>query len=192
MLERARWEQRHATASGPPTTPSPFVLRWARRVRGEPGPSPTALDLACGGGRHLAALVQAGWQPVGLDFSRAAARQATAFCPAAQLVVADATALPFRAQSFGLVVVSRFLDRPGLAGLGNVLGPGGVLVVETFLEDQHHATGHPALRFCLARGELARLLAAAGLVLEELEEGPCASGPETVLLARSAARRPLA
>ncbi len=191
MSERAGWEQRHG-AAGPPAPPSAFVVRWASRVHAQPGTSRTALDLACGGGRHLAATAQVGWRPIGLDFARSAAGHAKALCPAARLVVGDATVLPFRAQSFGLVVVSRFLDRPGLAGLGNLLVPGGVLVVETFLEDQHHATGHPSLRFCLARGELAHLFATAPspLVLEELEEGPCSSGPDTVHLVRAAARRP--
>ena len=61
------------------------------------------LDVACGAGRHLAALEQAGAQPFGFDLSRALLRRARQGTRR-PLVRADMRALPFRDGSMDLTV----------------------------------------------------------------------------------------
>lgn len=61
------------------------------------------LDVACGAGRHLAALERAGAVPFGFDLSAALLRRA-AGCTPRPLVRADMRALPFRAASMDLAV----------------------------------------------------------------------------------------
>lgn len=61
------------------------------------------LDVACGAGRHLAALERAGALPFGFDLSAALLRRA-AGSTARPLVRADMRALPFRAGAMDLAV----------------------------------------------------------------------------------------
>jgi SAM-dependent methyltransferase len=72
-------------------------------VLGVAAPGQRVLDLACGPGRHTAALARRGARVVGLDLSRAlldAARDAGAD----RLVRADMRRLPFRAGAFDVVL----------------------------------------------------------------------------------------
>ena len=78
--------------------PSPYVLRFLYRLRGEL-PGAALLDVGCGEGRHAIAAARRGFRVTGADFeplalarARAAAREAGA---AVRLVKADALALPF-------------------------------------------------------------------------------------------------
>jgi SAM-dependent methyltransferase len=66
-------------------------------------PNAPALDLACGAGRHSRALTEH-WWTVGLDLSPALLRVARDEERDAPFVRADMRCLPFRSQSFGLVV----------------------------------------------------------------------------------------
>lgn len=106
-----------------------------------------ALDLCCGGGRHLAALHAAGWRAVGLDLSwdLLAAARAELGADDSPLVRGDMRALPFAAASFDLV--AQFFtafgyfddDAENLAvfeGVARVLAPGGVYVFD-FLSAPH-------------------------------------------------------
>jgi SAM-dependent methyltransferase len=58
------------------------------------------LDLACGAGRHLRALRQAGFEAVGLDLSMTLLRSARAANPDSPVVRGDMRELPFRDASF--------------------------------------------------------------------------------------------
>lgn len=67
-------------------------------------PGTRALDLACGGGRHLPPLRSAGWRPTGMDLSRellARARRRTD--GAVPLLRGDMRRLPLSDGAFGLV-----------------------------------------------------------------------------------------
>jgi SAM-dependent methyltransferase len=160
MAERERrrlWEERHARGEAL-ARPSPFVSEWARRLR-DAEKRQRALDVACGGGRHVAELVAAGFAPVALDASRSAVKRSIAIGPVSG-VVADAGALPLRRGSFDLVVMTCFLDRAIIPDLAALLVPGGHLLIETFRLAQHQLTGHPRREFCLEDGELERLCGA--------------------------------
>ncbi|MGI9628507.1 MAG: class I SAM-dependent methyltransferase [Longimicrobiales bacterium] len=63
-------------------------------------PEGRVLDLACGGGRHLAELSRLGFQATGLDLSIPLLRAAQTAAPQASLVRGDMRALPFAPGSF--------------------------------------------------------------------------------------------
>jgi SAM-dependent methyltransferase len=124
--DRERWNAKHAR--GGHELPSIPLLRLQGRLR--PG---TALDLAGGRGENAAILSLAGWRVVLADLSDAAVRlardRAAGLRTPLLSVQADALRLPFRGP-FDTIVVARFLERPLLPVLADLLRPGGTLYCE--------------------------------------------------------------
>jgi SAM-dependent methyltransferase len=153
------------------------------------------LDLACGRGRNALAAAACGLRVLALDRDAAALRELEGRARDARLPIsrvrADVEAgqaLPFASGSLGGVLVFRFLFRPLAAEIARVLGPGGLLVYETFTTAQRAlARGPKREAFLLAPGELATLFP----LLEVLrsEEG-IYDEPEPTALARLVARKP--
>ncbi len=85
-------------------------LRAVALTMHPPGSGMTVLDVGCGTGAHLEAYVEAGATCTGLDASPAMLEQARSrIADRADLVLGDATALPFDDGSFDLVFTSLFL-----------------------------------------------------------------------------------
>ena len=170
-----------------------------------------ALDVATGSGRNATALALAGLDVCGFDLlpdalvratrlARAAFEARHAAVPGVRLgdasggtgqvafLAADAGGgLPFRADVFDAILVFRYLERALPARLVPLLAPGGVLVWETFTVEQVRFGRPTRADFLLAPGELAGLVAAAGLVPLAGREAVHEAGPA---LASVAARRP--
>src|SRR6266571_163245 len=96
----------------------------------------TVLDVASGAGFGLQMLTHAGACPIGLDYDARALRQVRCLESRARLVRADATRLPFHADSFDLVVsfetVEHVPDAQALVSeIRRVLRPDGRLVLST-------------------------------------------------------------
>jgi len=129
---------------------------WLQRFT--PQPPATALDVACGSGRNLRWLVEAGWQVTGID------RDAAATAPLqslAKIVDADIENCPWplTGQQFDLVVVCNYLWRPLFDTIKAAVKPDGWLIWETFADGQQ-TIGRPSRPdFLLQRGELLRLCA---------------------------------
>jgi SAM-dependent methyltransferase len=144
--------------------PSPWLLRWPDALR----PGASALDLACGSGRHVRHLAALGLRVTAVD------RDAAALAPLASLaetLVADLEAgpWPLGERRFDLVLVTNYLWRPLLPHLVAALAPGGWLVYETFTQGQQ-SIGRPANPdFLLRPGEL--LQACAPLRIVGFEDG---------------------
>lgn len=189
MSDRDVWQARHAArpARG---DPSPFVAEHVTHLAaGARGAR--ALDVACGAGRHAALLAAHRFRTVALDAASEACRRVAREIPGVETVVADAAALPFRPSSFSVVVQTLFLDRPVVPRLLELLVPGGVLLVETFLRAQHEETGHPRLEFCLSPGELEHLCTTTSVPVRvlALREGRTSRGGQPVHLASIAVAR---
>ncbi len=150
--------------------PLPFVVEQAGALA--PG---RALDVACGQGRHLAWLADRGWAVTGLDADPAALAVAAQRAPGARLIERDVEAhglLPDDTAAYDLVVVTYFLHRPLFVDVARVLAPGGVLLCETFHEQNRAKRDRPRrAHFALAAGEGRALCQAAGLTVTLSDEG---------------------
>lgn len=160
--------------------PSAWLQRFAPP---EPG---TALDVACGSGRNLRWLAQAGWQVTGVDRDTAAT---SALQSLAKIVDADIEngPWPLPQQQFDLVVVCNYLWRPLFDTIKSAVEPGGWLIWETFA-DGLQTIGRPSRAdFLLQRGELLRVCGDWHIVAyEDLFEG----GVNPRFVQRVAAIRP--
>ena len=143
---------------------SDWVRRWSQLI----APGSTALDLACGAGRHLRWLHGLGHRVTGVDRNA----EALAACAGlGELVCADIEngPWPLAGHQFGAVVVTHYLWRPLLPTIVASVAPGGVLIYETFAQG-NETVGRPARpEFLLAPGEL--LAACAGLRIVAYEDG---------------------
>ncbi|MFG6466471.1 class I SAM-dependent methyltransferase [Roseateles sp. BYS87W] len=133
--------------------PSDWLQRWAPHVAGGPG---TALDVACGGGRNLRWLAQAGWRVTGVDRDEAAIAPLASL---ARIVQADIESAPWPlpGESFDLVLVCNYLWRPCLEAIRASVKPSGWLIWETFADGQQHIGRPRRPEFLLQRGELLRV-----------------------------------
>ena len=144
-----------------PDAPSPWVVRWSHLA----APGAGVLDIACGGGRHLAWFDQRGHRVTGIDRDTTAAR---ARLPGAELITADIEAGPWpltpaggdpAVRQFGLVVVTNYLWRALWPHILDSVAPGGVLIYETFAAG-NETVGRPSRPdFLLQPGELLRVCA---------------------------------
>ena len=159
--------------------PSDWVQRWCEAL----APA-SALDLACGGGRHLRWLAGCGWAVTGVDRDGAALRPLAGL---GELIEADIEngPWPVEGRRFDLVLVTNYLWRPLLPRIVEAVAPGGRLVYETFAAG-HEALGRPSRPdFLLRPGEL--LSACAGLQVLGYESGRL-EGPARIVQ-RIAAQR---
>lgn len=174
-----------AAHDGEGSAPSPWVTRWAPLVPAGGG----VLDIASGAGRHTTLFAALGHPVLALDRDLAALRaipRATGIeCVCADL---ENAAWPLSAQArFAGVVVTRYLHRPLLPRLPDLLAPGGVLIYETFAAG-HETVGRPVRAdFLLRPGEL--LETAAGRLRVIAFEDGFVEGPRPAFLQRLCAVR---
>lgn len=132
--------------------PSDWVTRWTEALP----PGSRVLDLACGSGRHLRWLAARGYQVTGVD--RDLSGLADRAVPA-ELLQADLESgpWPLATRQFDVVLVTNYLWRPRWAELVDTVAPGGLLIYETFGEEQA-SIGKPSRPdFLLRHGELLTL-----------------------------------
>lgn len=143
---------------------STWLRRWAQACQ----PGHTALDLACGSGRHVRHLASLGMQVTAVDRDAPAL---AALSGLAETLLADIEAgpWPLGERQFDLVLVTHYLWRPLLPRIAAAVAPGGWLIYETFTEGQQ-SVGRPSNpEFLLRPGEL--LQACAGLRVVAYEDG---------------------
>jgi SAM-dependent methyltransferase len=119
----------------------------------------TALDAACGTGRHARRMVELGHDVLGIDLTPEMLERAAANVPKARFLEADLRHIPAPDEHFDLVVCGLALSHlpdleAGAAELGRVLKPGGRLVISGLHPFQAHlgwhapfADGHGRRRF---------------------------------------------
>jgi SAM-dependent methyltransferase len=193
--------------------PAPAREKWNLRYAAEPGFAPfpdapaewlvenrallgevrgRALDVACGDGRNSRYLAEALGFPVeAIDVSDVAVDALRAAASARGLDV-EARRVDLEAEApppgpYAVIVEVNFLQRDLFAALAGALGPGGLLVFETFVD-----AGEPDQRldprFLLAPNEL--LHAFPGLLVRHYREGVAVRGGRPQAVASLVAQRP--
>jgi SAM-dependent methyltransferase len=145
------------------------VQRWSHLLV----PGASVLDVACGGGRHLAWFSGRGYTVCGVDINTSIA---AVNAPQAELIQADIESgpWPLPQRQFGAVVVCNYLWRPLYPRLLESLADGGVLIYETFASGQE-LLGRPRRpEFLLQPGELLHVCKDLHVVAYEcgLADGP--------------------
>ncbi len=187
-----RLERTRASAL-PDPPPARFLQEQMARF-----PKGTILDLASGQGRNALYLAGLGYtveaidrdQPALTALAETAERRSLSDLTTKYLdLEADPTHPPdLGTERYDAILVFFYLHRPLFPSLLRALKPGGLLVYETFLIDNHERRRHPRRKeFCLAHNELLRL--AGGLRVLHYDEGERDSGPETSFTAQLVAQR---
>jgi SAM-dependent methyltransferase len=148
--------------------PSAWVQRWSHLIR----PEGSALDVACGRGRHLRYLADLGLVVTGVDRSQEALQSASRY---GDTVLADIENGPWplmdqqQVRQFDAVIVTNYLWRALFPVFEQSLVPGGILVYETFAQG-NETVGKPSRPdFLLRPGEL--LTAFKSMHIVAYEEG---------------------
>lgn len=165
-------------------TPSPWIVRWAPLVAA----GGRVLDVACGSGRHARYFAARGHTVMAVD------RDADVLVglegiAGVEARVADLEGMPwpFEAGVFGAVVVANYLSRPLFPHLLAALGPGGVLIYETFMQGNERYGRPSNPDFLLAPDELIDRIAGT-LTLVAFEQG-VVSVPKPAAIQRLCAAR---
>jgi SAM-dependent methyltransferase len=124
----------------------------------------TALDVACGRGRHALWLAEQGFRVSAVDRDEVALRDLLEEARSRGVSTIDAAVVDLEGggrvlpvEAFDVIVVVHYLHRPLFRQLIDALRPGGVLVYETFTTAQA-ARGKPTNPdFLLRPGELLQL-----------------------------------
>jgi dihydroneopterin aldolase len=192
-LERTRAEQ-HLLDAAVAIPPASFLAEHLHTL-----PKGRALDVAAGRGRNALCLASLGYQVDALDRDEEAL--ATIAAMAAQRNLPNVTVRQVDLENpehpadlgherYDVILVFFYLYRPLFPALLASLKPGGMLVYETFLIENHLRFQHPKRReFCLEHNELLRLTQGLRVLHYEEGEAPGPHGSETAFAARLLAVR---
>jgi SAM-dependent methyltransferase len=132
--------------------PSAWVARFASLIR----PRERVLDVAAGSGRHTRLLRRLGFKVLAADRDTAALMAEFLGDPECRIVPVDLEDGAEWCLGYGYdgIVVTNYLHRPLFPILAEALGPGGVLIYETFMQG-NELFGRPSNPdFLLRPGEL--------------------------------------
>ncbi len=122
----------------PSGSPSAWVSAW---LAGAPREGATALDLACGRGRHVRLAHGRGYDVTGVDRDAASGVEGlTQFLETGQWAgvrliateLEDGAPWPWARDPFDVVIVTNYLHRPRLADVIAAVATDGMLIYETF------------------------------------------------------------
>jgi dihydroneopterin aldolase len=176
--------------------PSPFLVTQLPRL-----PQGKVLDVATGRGRHAAFLATQGFSVHGIDRNREALdflnarNQEAGHLPITtecmDLETNDLKPPDLGTEAYNVILVFFYLYRPLFPQLIKALKPGGVILYETFLLENHiHRQHHRRKEFCLETNELLTLLQ--GFQILHYDEGDHTGTSKTdrAFTARAMARKP--
>jgi len=163
-------------------------------------PKGRALDVAAGRGRNTLYLAQQGFSVHAIDRDAAALQTLCSFAQERQLEnvttelvdleAAPVSAAAFPPDTYDVVMVFLYLFRPLFPALLQTLRPGGILVYETVLVENHLRYQHPRHKeFCFEPGELRNLVSDLHLLYYDERERRRPDGQPGMFTVRLLAQR---
>lgn len=143
--DRDKWNRNYRERRYP-ASPSEIVREFYHRA-----PVGRALDLACGNGRNTCFLVAQGFEVDAVDISEEGLRRFVCRSPAINRICQDVEFFAIQPHRYQLIINTRFLMRRLFSALQEGLGPGGVLIFETYLQDEQARPGRKFGRHHLLR-----------------------------------------
>jgi tellurite methyltransferase len=113
-----------------------------------------ALDAAMGLGGNAGFMLERGLEVVGVDVSWVAVRQAKRRLPGLMAVVADLTRFSLPDERFDVIVNFYYLQRDLWGTYRRALRAGGILVIETLMQEMHEIRPDIDPQYLLSPGEL--------------------------------------
>jgi SAM-dependent methyltransferase len=131
--QKSHWDRKYEEGLPSLTEPDPFFLSAYERFVEPVFPNAgSALDLACGLGRHALWLANRNWRVSGVDLSEVAIEKLNRVALERKvdldLFVGDASGYEFVPTRFDLIVLFYHLDRRLFPRIVSALKPGGVLI----------------------------------------------------------------
>jgi SAM-dependent methyltransferase len=139
-------------------SPAHSPALWIDQHLPSAAPGGTALDLACGTGRHTSLLLARGYKVTAIDREIARLGDLARKVEAIQADLEDGSPWPFAGpppgRQFDVIVVTDYLHRPLFPSIAAALAPGGLLLYETFAvgNEKYGKPSNP--NFLLRDGEL--------------------------------------
>ena len=165
------------------------MSRWVELI----APGGRVLDVAAGSGRHVRLLARRGHPVEAVDRDAAALGRLDVDAGAGVTTrVADLEggAWPYSGQAFASVIVTNYLHRPLLPLLVAALGPGGILIYETFAAGNERFGRPSNPDFLLRPGELLEVVRGALRVIAY--EDVHVEQPKPAMVQRICAQRGMA
>src|SRR5438876_85018 len=191
MTTRLTWDDGYRNGEHRNDAPAPLVVRAIETL-----PLGSALDLACGAGRHALVLAERGWRVTAVDASRVAidivrdrARERHLELDAR---VADLEKHEFdiQADTFDLICDCCYLQRDLFPAIRAGVRRGGIVIAIIHLVDPSPDVSPMNPEFLLRGGELRGFFAGSD-ILHDFEGKP-AGAPHQRTVAEIVARRPIA
>lgn len=154
LVDKEKWDKTYEEQELP-HHPTQLVTKYAPLVKGN------ALDIACGIGRHSKYLAKSGFSVKALDISSVAIAQLQGL-ENIEAKEVDFDTYVLANDRYDLIVCTYFLDRKLFSQMIAALKPEGILIIETFLQDEENerTPSNPAFR--LQKGELHSVFRAMG------------------------------
>lgn len=138
QLTKGAWDFKYERGLPSLTKPDPFfIFAYEHFVEPSFPNAGTALDLACGLGRHALWLASRSWRVCGIDLSEVATKKlnqaALELNVSLDLFVGDASEYKFESARFDLIVLFYHADRNLFPKLVSALNPGGLLICKLSL-----------------------------------------------------------
>ncbi|WP_292663670.1 class I SAM-dependent methyltransferase [Nitratifractor sp.] len=161
--DREKWDRKYR--ENPALSKERPPSRWLAEYAAEAAEGSRALDVACGTGRNTLWLAEHGWRVDAVDISPVALQilrerlEERGLEGRVEIYQADLDALTPPHPFYDLIVKTNYLDRPLISDLQKLVRPGGLFVVETYLDhpDNERRDAHPD--FLLQAAELPLLFA---------------------------------
>ena len=153
LKDRLKWDRKYQENSKllAKREPSLALVKYHKECSGK-----LALDLACGSGRNSLFLEEQGFFVDAVDISTIALQtlKSRAKSDRVNPILADLDSFKIEKEKYDLIVKTNFLDRALIARAKEALKSGGVMVVETYMEDVANEKRDSNQNFLLKKDEL--------------------------------------